>query len=47
MPAILLLVSLASVPLGDHHRKVLWPALVVSLVMLAVGIAVGVIPLVA
>lgn len=47
VPAILLLVSLASVPLGDHHRKVLWRALVVSLVMLAVGIAVGVIPLVA
>lgn len=47
VPAILLLVSLASVPLGEHHRKVLWRALVVSLVMLAVGIVVGVIPLVA
>ncbi|WP_251438933.1 CitMHS family transporter [Microbacterium sp. USTB-Y] len=44
VPAILLLVSLASVNLGDHHRKVLWRALVVSLVMLAVGILTGAIP---
>lgn len=45
VPAILLLVSLAGVNLGDHHRKVLWRALVVSLVMLAVGVLVGSVPL--
>ncbi|WDG17123.1 CitMHS family transporter [Microbacterium sp. Clip185] len=44
VPAILLLVSLAGVNLGDHHKKVLWRAAIVSLVMLAVGILVGVIP---
>lgn len=43
VPAILLLVSLAGVDLGDHHKKVLWRALLVSLVMLAVGVLVGVI----
>lgn len=47
VPAILLLVSLANVNLGDHHKKVLWRATVVSLVMLAVGVLVGVIPLAA
>ncbi|MFL4477432.1 CitMHS family transporter [Paeniglutamicibacter sp. ORCA_105] len=41
VPAILLLVSMAKVDLGDHHKKVLWRALVVSLVMLAVGVLVG------
>lgn len=45
VPAILLLVSLASVNLGDHHKKVLWRATVVSLAMLAVGVLVGAIPL--
>ena len=44
VPAILLLVSLAGVNLGDHHKKVLWRACVVSLVMLAVGVLVGSIP---
>ena len=44
VPAILLLVSLASVELGDHHKKVLWRAAVVSLVMLAVGILLSAIP---
>ncbi|MHC2185238.1 CitMHS family citrate-Mg2+:H+ or citrate-Ca2+:H+ symporter [Rathayibacter agropyri] len=44
VPAILLLVSLAAVNLGDHHRKVLWRAVIVSLVMLAVGVVVGSIP---
>lgn len=44
VPAILLLVSLANVNLGDHHKKVLWRALVVSLVMLVVGILFGAIP---
>ncbi|KQR45198.1 citrate:proton symporter [Microbacterium sp. Leaf161] len=44
VPAILLLVSLASVNLGDHHKKVLWRAVIVSLVMLAVGILSGAIP---
>ncbi len=34
VPAILLLVALAGVTLGDHHKKVLWRAAVVSLVML-------------
>ena len=41
VPAILLLVSLAGVQLGDHHKKVLWRALVVSLVMLVVAVVVG------
>jgi len=41
VPAILLLVSLARVDLGDHHKKVLWRALVVSLVMLATGVVFG------
>ena len=41
VPAILLLVSLASVNLGDHHKKVLWRAVVVALVMLAVGVGIG------
>jgi len=44
VPAILLLVSLASVNLGDHHKKVLWRAAVVSLVMLAVAVLVGAVP---
>lgn len=44
VPAILLLVSLANVDLGDHHKKVLWRALVVSLVMLGVGVLFGTIP---
>jgi CitMHS family citrate-Mg2+:H+ or citrate-Ca2+:H+ symporter len=44
VPAILLLVSLASVNLGDHHRKVLWRAAIVSLVMLGVGMVTGAIP---
>jgi CitMHS family citrate-Mg2+:H+ or citrate-Ca2+:H+ symporter len=44
VPAILLLVSLANVDLGAHHRKVLWRAAVVSVVMLAVGVLVGPIP---
>ncbi|MDY0910981.1 CitMHS family transporter [Microbacterium sp. CFBP9034] len=47
VPAILLLVSLASVNLGDHHKKVLWRACVVSLAMLAVGVLVGAIPFMA
>uniref|UniRef100_UPI0025E3527B SLC13 family permease n=1 Tax=uncultured Microbacterium sp. TaxID=191216 RepID=UPI0025E3527B len=45
VPAILLLVSLAGVNLGDHHKKVLWRATIVSLVMLAVGVLVGAVPL--
>ncbi|RAZ30194.1 CitMHS family transporter [Microbacterium sp. SMR1] len=44
VPAILLLVSLANVNLGDHHKKVLWRASIVSLVMLAVAVLVGVVP---
>jgi CitMHS family citrate-Mg2+:H+ or citrate-Ca2+:H+ symporter len=44
VPAILLLVSLANVNLGDHHRKVLWRAVVVSLAMLVVAVLVRVIP---
>jgi CitMHS family citrate-Mg2+:H+ or citrate-Ca2+:H+ symporter len=44
VPAILLLVSLSRVELGDHHKKTLWRALVVSLVMLAVAIGIGVVP---
>ncbi len=45
VPAILLLVTLAGVPLADHHRKVLWRAAVVSIVMLVVGVLLGQIPL--
>ena len=41
VPAILLLVSLAKVDLGDHHKKVLWRTGVISLVMLAVGVLTG------
>jgi CitMHS family citrate-Mg2+:H+ or citrate-Ca2+:H+ symporter len=41
VPAILLLVSLAKVDLGDHHKKVLWRTAVISLVMLGVGAATG------
>ena len=41
VPAILLLVSLAKVDLGDHHKKVLWRSAVVSLVMLGIGILTG------
>jgi CitMHS family citrate-Mg2+:H+ or citrate-Ca2+:H+ symporter len=44
VPAMLLLVSLARVNLADHHKKVIWRAGVCSLVMLAVAIALGVIP---
>ena len=44
VPAILLLVSLAGVNLGDHHKKVLWRAALVSLAMLGVGVLVGAIP---
>lgn len=43
VPAILLLVSMAKVDLGDHHRKVLWRACIVALVMLASGVLFGVI----
>ncbi|MHC5560374.1 CitMHS family transporter [Kocuria sp. U4B] len=44
VPAILLLVSLANVELGDHHKKVLWRSAVVALTMLAVGVLVGAVP---
>jgi CitMHS family citrate-Mg2+:H+ or citrate-Ca2+:H+ symporter len=45
VPAILLLVTLAGVPLADHHKKVLWRAGLVSLSMLAIGVVLGQIPL--
>ncbi|MGP0222581.1 MULTISPECIES: CitMHS family transporter [unclassified Paenarthrobacter] len=41
VPAILLLVSLAKVDLGDHHKKVLWRSAAISVVMLAVGMLTG------
>ncbi|XAS65073.1 CitMHS family transporter [Micrococcaceae bacterium Sec5.8] len=41
VPAILLLVSLAKVDLGDHHKKVLWRTAVISLIMLGVGVLTG------
>ncbi|WAC57453.1 CitMHS family transporter [Gordonia sp. SL306] len=44
VPAILLLVALAGVSLADHHKKVLWRAAAVSIVMLVVGCMVGAIP---
>ena len=44
VPAMLLLISLARVSLADHHKKVIWRAVVCSLVMLATAIGLGVIP---
>ena len=44
VPAMLLLISLARVDLADHHKKVIWRAVVLSLVMLAVAVLVGVVP---
>jgi citrate-Mg2+:H+ or citrate-Ca2+:H+ symporter, CitMHS family len=44
VPAMLLLISLARVSLADHHKKVIWRAVVCSLVMLGVAIGLGVIP---
>ena len=38
VPALLLLVSLARVNLADHHKKVIWRAVVCSLVMLATAV---------
>ena len=45
VPAFLLLIALAKVEMGDHHRKAIWRAVVVSLVMLVTGLALSVIPL--
>jgi citrate-Mg2+:H+ or citrate-Ca2+:H+ symporter, CitMHS family len=45
VPALLLLIALSRVEMGDHHRKAIWRAVVVSLVMLATGVALTVIPL--
>ncbi|GAA4824389.1 citrate:proton symporter [Actinomycetospora corticicola] len=47
VPAILLLVALAKVDLGDHHRKALWMAGLASVAMLVVGVLVGAIPFLA
>ena len=44
LPAMLLLISLARVNLADHHKKVIWRAVVCSLVMLGTAIGLGVIP---
>ena len=44
VPATLLLISLASVDLADFHKKVIWRAAILALVMLAVAIAVGAVP---
>jgi CitMHS family citrate-Mg2+:H+ or citrate-Ca2+:H+ symporter len=44
VPAMLLLISLARVNLADHHKKVIWRAVVCSLVMMATALALGVIP---
>ena len=44
VPAMLLLISLAKVDLADHHRKVIWRSVVLSLVMLGAALAVGVVP---
>lgn len=41
VPAILLLVALARVGLGEHHKKVLWRATLVSLLMLVVAVVLG------
>jgi CitMHS family citrate-Mg2+:H+ or citrate-Ca2+:H+ symporter len=45
VPAMLLLISLARVDLADFHKKAIWRAVVCSLVMLVVAIALGVVPL--
>ena len=45
VPAMLLLISLARVDLADFHKKAIWRAVVCSLVMFGVAIAIGVIPL--
>ncbi len=44
VPAMLLLISLARVQMADHHRKVIWRAVLCSLVMLGTAIGLGVIP---
>lgn len=44
VPATLLLISLASVDLADFHKRVIWRAAILALVMLAVAIAVGAVP---
>ena len=44
VPALLLLVSLARVNLGDHHKKVIWRSVVCSMVMLLTAVGLGVIP---
>ena len=44
VPATLLLISLASVDLADFHKKVIWRAAVLALVMLAVAVVVGAVP---
>ena len=43
VPAMLLLISLARVDLADFHKKVIWRAVVCSLVMLLVAVLLGVI----
>lgn len=45
VPAMLLLISLARVNLADHHKKVIWRAVVCSLVMMTTAIVLGVIPI--
>ncbi|GAB3467812.1 SLC13 family permease [Kineococcus endophyticus] len=44
VPAMLLLISLAKVDLADHHKKVIWRSVVLSLVMLVAAVASGVVP---
>ena len=44
VPATLLLISLASVDLGDFHKKVIWRAVILALVMLGVAVVLGVVP---
>jgi CitMHS family citrate-Mg2+:H+ or citrate-Ca2+:H+ symporter len=45
VPAMLLLISLARVELADFHKKAIWRAVVCSLVMFAVAILLGVVPI--
>lgn len=44
VPAILLLLSLSGVSLTEHHRRVLWRAVVLCLLMLVTAIIVGAVP---
>jgi CitMHS family citrate-Mg2+:H+ or citrate-Ca2+:H+ symporter len=45
VPAMLLLISLAGVNLADHHKKVIWRAVICSMSMMLTALVLGVIPI--